>query len=68
MSCHIRLSLSAVICAGQSQKKILRLIQDLLRGLKLRIYLLNFAGLTRITTRGQDVLVSFNISIMSSSH
>ena len=66
MSCHI--SLSAVICVGQSEQKILRFIQDLLRGLKIRIELLNFAGLTEITIPGPDASVSFNISIISNSH
>lgn len=62
------MSYQTVICAGQSEQKILRFIQDLLRGLKIRIELLNFTGLTGITTPGQDVSVSFNISIMSNSH
>lgn len=65
---HIRLYLGVASFAQQSEKNILRFIQGLLRGLKIRIKILNSAGLTENKTLSQCVLISFNIGIMSGSH
>ena len=68
MSSYIRLNVGVVSYARQSEGNILRFIQGILRGLKIRIKILNLAGLTGIKTLGQYVSVSFNISVLSSSH
>nr|XP_035933658.1 tetratricopeptide repeat protein 29-like [Halichoerus grypus] len=57
MPSYIRLNAGAVSYAKQSEETVLRFIQGILRGLKIRIKILNFAGLTGIKTLDQYVSV-----------
>lgn len=55
MSSYIRLNVDVVSYARQSEKNIFRFIQGILRGLKLRMKILIFVGLTGIKTLGHYV-------------